>query len=509
VKHGRRTFLGRSLSGVASLALPSRAAAQQNTKPIGTIDEEGVSLASFADPLTIPGVLRPSSVPDKPLSIRMSQFRQKVHRDLSPTVVWGYEGTWPGPTIEVRAGHAASVKWIYSLPDKHLLPIDNTIHGAEKSLPQVRAVTHVHGLAVHPDDDGFPEGWSTAKGETGTAFNSRPSFYPNEQPAATLWYHDHSLGITRLNVYAGLAGCYIIRDDAEDALNLPRGRYDIPLIIQDRSFRKNGSLLYPRAVNGTHPIWIQEYFGNVICVNGKVAPFLDVEPRRYRFRLINGSNARYYRLRLRMSDHQGKEPDRTAETPGFQQIGTDSGLLPKPLHSRYLLIAPGERMDVVIDFSEFRGRSFVMLNDALAPFTMGGEAIPPDVMLFRVGTALSEKDTSTVPDRLTAFETLDPGQAVRERLLAITEVERAADDYVVIGLLGKARWHEPITEDPKAGSIEIWSFVNSTLDVHPIHVHLIRFQVLNRQPFDLDLYVRTGKLEFTGEHSCPKQLCSE
>jgi spore coat protein A len=473
--------------------------------PVGArVDEEGVMLESFADPLPVPAVIHASQDPGKPASIRMSQFPQKVHRDLPPTMVWGYEGAWPGPTLEVRKNRPISIRWINHLPDKHLLPIDTSIHGSEKSLPQVRTVTHVHGASVHPDDDGYPESWFTANGETGPRFNPRPSYYPNDQPAATLWYHDHCLGITRLNVYAGLAGCYIIRDDAEEALNLPRGRFDIPLMIQDRSFRKDGSLLYPSAVNGTHPVWIQEYFGNVTCVNGKVAPFLEVEPRRYRFRLINASNARFYRLRLRMSDGDGKNLDRTAETPGFQQIGSDGGLLPVPLHSRYLLIAPGERIDVVIDFTEFKGTSFVLLNDGLAPFTMGGDVIPPDVMLFRVAKPLSGKDTSGVPSRLGSFEALDPAKAVRERLLAISEIERASDDYVVIGLLGKARWHEPVTEDPKAGSTEIWSFVNSTFDVHPIHLHLVRFQVLNRQPFDLRLYLQTGTLEFTGEPQPPE-----
>jgi spore coat protein A len=504
VRPGRRKFLRNGLSAATGLILPSGLAAQHQPTPVGTVDEEGVLLESFIDPLPIPPVLRPPLDVRKPLSMRMSQFRQKVHRDLPPTMVWGYEGTWPGPTIEVRRDRPASIRWINNLPENHLLPIDTSIHGAEGSLPQVRTVTHVHGAAVHPDDDGFPESWFSGKGVTGPTFKLRPSLYPNGQPAATLWYHDHCLGITRLNVYAGLAGCYIIRDETEDALNLPRGRFDIPLMIQDRSFRKDGSLLYPKAVNGTHPIWVQEYFGNVICVNGRVAPFVDVEPRRYRFRLINGSNARYYRLRLRMSDLTGKNADRTADTPDFQQIGADGGLMPAPVHSRYLLIAPGERMDVILDFSEFKGKSFVMLNDALAPFTMGGDVIPPDVMLFRVAVPLSGKDTSTVPNRLAPFEALNPAHADQERLLPISEIERPSDDYVVIGLLGKARWHDPVTEDPKAGSTEIWSFINSTPDVHPIHIHLVRFQVLNRQPFDLNRYLRTGNLEFTGEPLPPE-----
>ena len=499
----RRMFLRHSLSAATGAVLPfGAAAAEQQITRMATGEDQGVPLESFVDPLPIPATLRPSK--EKAISIRLTQFRWKVHRDLAPTRVWGYGGTWPGPTIKVRRGHAVSVRWINDLPTKHFLPIDTSIHGAHESLPQVRTVTHLHGAAVHPNDDGFPESWTSANGASGPTFKPEPSFYPNDQPATTLWYHDHCLGITRLNVYAGLTGTYIIHDDAEDSLNLPQGVFDIPLMIQDRSFRKDGSLLYPKAVNGTHPIWIQEFFGNVTCVNGRVAPFLEIEPRRYRLRLINASNARFYRLRLRMSDANGKILDRTAETPNFQQIGSDGGLLPTPLRSRYLLIAPGERLDVVLDFSDFRGKSFALLNDALAPFTMGGEVIPPDVMLFRVSKPLSAEDTSTVPEQLVQFEPLDPAKAVRERFLEISEVERKSDDAVLIGLLGKARWQDPVTENPKAGSTEIWSFVNSTRDVHPMHIHLVRFQVLNRQPFDLNVYVETGKLEFTGEPAPPE-----
>ncbi|MGA8030694.1 MAG: multicopper oxidase, partial [Bryobacteraceae bacterium] len=439
-----------------------------------------------------------------PITIDARLCRQKIHRDLPPTTLWGYNGNWPGPTIEARRGNPVAVKWTNSLPARHLLPVDNSIHGAEISLPAVRTVAHLHGAAVPPESDGYPDAWFTAHGETGPGFTSPVSQYPNDQCAATLWYHDHCIGITRLNIYAGLAGFYVIREDAEDALRLPSGPYEIPLMLQDRQFQADGTLLYPRVVNGTHPIWIQEFFGDVICVNGRAAPFLDVEPRKYRLRFLNASNSRFYHLRLALTDTSEKVLDKNAEVPVFHQIGSDGGLLPRPVRLHYLLIAPGERLDVVIDFSAFRDQSFALLNDAPAPYTMGGQIVPSDVLLFKVNRPLSKNDAGELPDSLAPFEPLDPSLAERERILAITEIERPSDGYVVIGLLGNTRWHEPITEDPKAGTTEIWSFANTTGDVHPIHLHLVRFQVLNRQTFDVPTYLQTGKLLLTGRPIAPE-----
>jgi spore coat protein A len=466
----------------------------------------GVKLTRYVDRLSIPPVIR-AEKPGEPIEIEMRQVRQKVHRDLPPTTVWGYNGSWPGPTIEARAGSPLKVKWISRLPERHFLPIDTTIHGAEASLPAVRNVAHVHGACTLPDDDGYPEAWFTAHGQTGPKFNPKPSVYPNDQPATTLWYHDHCLGITRLNVYAGLSGFYLIRDEAEDALNLPKGEFEIPLMLQDRLFHRDGELYYPKVVNGPpeHPIWIQEFFGDTVCVNGKAMPFLDVEPRRYRFRVLNASNARFYHLRLYHADAAGKVLDESLEVPAFEQIGSDGGLLPEPQEMRYLLIAPGERFDIVVDFTGFEGKSFSMVNDAPAPYTQGGQFIPADVMLFKVTKPLSGKDTSVLPDTLVPFVPLDPSHAVRDRILWVTEKERRSDGYVEIGLLGNARWHEPITEDPKAGSVEIWSFANATADVHPLHVHLVQFQVLNRQPFDVQYFQQTGKLRLMGAPMAPER----
>ena len=454
------------------------------------------ALASYVTPLSIPPVIR--SKPGATIPVRMVPFQHKAHRDLPAATMWGYNAMWPGPTFEVRRGEPLSVKWSNHLPTKHFLPVDPTIHGAGEGVPEVRTVTHVHGAQVLPDSDGYPDAWVTSDGKAGVVIPANPAHYPNDQAATTLWYHDHALGITRLNVYAGLAGCYLIRDDEEDALNLPSGAYEIPLLIQDRKFGVDGSLLYPPPQNGTHPMWMQEFFGDMICVNGKAAPFLEVEPRKYRFRLINGSNSRFYHLTLVPANESGKRNGRPVDAPPFRQIGTDGGLLPAPLSLHYLIVSPGERFDLVIDFSEHKGENLALINDAPAPYARGGEIVPTDVMLFKVTKPLAGKDNSSLPDMLAPWIPLDPSHALRERTLALTEMDRPSDGYTMIGLLGQKHWDDPITEDPKSGSMEVWSFANATGDVHPMHLHLVQFQVLNRQPFDVKTYMTTGKLNFTG-----------
>jgi spore coat protein A, manganese oxidase len=261
-----------------------------------------------------------------------------VHPDLPPTKLWGFNGTWPGPTFETRTGQPVQVQWVNNLPNKHLLDYayDTTIHGADMGEPRVRTVVHLHGAKVLPDSDGYPEAWFTPSWQqTGPFFTTKVYNYPNDQEATNLWYHDHSLGIVRLNVFAGLAGFYFIRDAVEDSLNLPSGPYEVPLLLQDRMFDTNGSLQYPTAVGGTHDVWVPEFFGDVACVNGMAFPYLEVEPRKYRFRLLNASDSRFYHLSL--VDAAGKPG------PIFNQIGTDGGLLPAPVALSDLLIAPAER----------------------------------------------------------------------------------------------------------------------------------------------------------------------
>lgn len=481
--------------------MPSAFGSAQNSPKLE--DALGPSaLAPYVTPLSVPQSIR--TIPGQRLSIPIRQTFQKTHRDLKPTRICGYNGTWPGPTMRVRSGQPLTVKWRNELPARHFLPIDHTLHGAEEGLPETRSVAHLHGAQVLPESDGYPDSWISSDGKTGPTYLPTPCHYPNTQSAASLWYHDHAMGINRLNIYAGLAGFYIIEDDLEEQLNLPSGAYDIPLMLQDRSFNADGSLHYPVAHNGTHPVWVQEFFGNVNCVNGTACPYLEVEPRKYRFRLLNASNSRFYHLTLMPSDENGVPVGKPREAPTFYQVGTDSGLLPAPLPLHYLIVSPGERFDLVIDFSEHRGKNLAIVNDAPAPYPRGGEFISREVMLFRVTKSLSGKDTSALPDTLVPFVPINPDDAVRERFLAITEMERPSDGYTAMGMLDEKHWSDPVTETPKAGSTEIWSFVNTTGDIHPIHVHLVKFQVLNRQQFDPASYLQNQKVVFAGAPRAPE-----
>jgi spore coat protein A len=370
----------------------------------------------------------------------------------------------------------------------------------------VRTVVHLHGIKTLPDSDGYPEAWFTnGFRKTGPFFTTQIYNYPNDQQATTLWYHDHALGITRLNVYAGLAGLYLIRDDHEDSLSLPSGQYEIPLLIQDRFFNSDGSLLYPVQTPGdpdtrVPPIWIPEFFGDTVLVNGKIWPFLEVEPRKYRFRILNGSNARVYHLTLQESSDTGQRLLRPG--PVFRQIGSDGGLLPAPVTRTDLLIAPAERLDVVVDFSGLGGKTFVLDNDAKAPYPDGDDIVPADVMIFKVSRRPAQSDGSRVPAVLNTVPLLDPASAVKTRDLVLSELDSAPPfENPIMAMINGAMWDDPITETPKAGTTEVWRLINTTGDAHPIHVHLVEFQILDVQPFDPDQY--PANLVFTGPAEAP------
>jgi spore coat protein A len=459
------------------------------------------ALTPFVDALRIPSIVPPEPV----VTVRMRPIRQKLHRDLPPTPLWGYNGEYVGPTFEARSGQLRQVRWVNELPAGHLFPIDHTLHGAEASLPDVRTVVHLHGAKVLPDSDGHPEAWFTSDfARTGPGFSRRTYQYPNDQPATALWYHDHTLGITRLNVYAGLAGLYLIRDATEDALALPRGPFEIPLIFQDRLFNADGTLSYPVQAPDVSPpippVWIPEFFGDTALVNGTVLPYLEVEPRQYRLRMLNACNARFLHVTL----VNGED---AAEQLTFRQIGADQGLLPAPVQLADLFMAPAERFDVVVDFTGLLGKSFVLKNDAPAPFPGGGEVALPRLMQFRVTRPLSSPDPP-LPSALAPVERLRPQDAVRTRSLLLAEVDDPTTGDPIVGLLGTAaagglHWRAPVTEDPRADTIEVWELLNTTTDAHPIHVHLVRFQVLDRQKFDLNLFLSTGQLQFLGPPEPP------
>ncbi|NLX69346.1 MAG: multicopper oxidase domain-containing protein [Clostridiales bacterium] len=446
------------------------------------------SIPKFVDELPVPKVLQPTKVLKSGAyyEVKMQQTKQRLHKYFPKTTVWGYNGTYPGPTIETLKDRPVMIKWMNFLPNKHFLPIDRTLHAAIDS-PEVRTVVHLHGARVSPDSDGHPEAWFTqGYRERGPSFSREVYKYPNNQQAATLWYHDHALGITRLNVYSGLAGFYIIRDQLELRLNLPSGKYEIPLLIQDRTFNEDGSLFYPdgpaQPIPGASPSVVPIFFGNTILVNGKVWPYLNVEPRKYRFRLLNGSNSRTYTLRL----SNGQK---------FYQIGTDGGLMETPVELDTLTIMPAERADVIINFSGSKHQNIILTNEDTDENTR-------NVMQFRVVLPLSDKDTSTIPETLYPLRHLDQNMAVKVRNLSIdTVIDRYGRPLF---LLNNKMWDDPVSETPEFGSIEIWNLINLTAFPHPIHVHLVQFQVLDRIPFDVQHYRDTGEIKFTGEPVQPR-----
>jgi spore coat protein A len=422
-----------------------------------------IVLTPFVDPLPRPAVAQPvTGVAGGAATYQLtiSEFKQKLHRDLPATTVWGFAGSYPGPTIEASVNQPVIVHWINDLRDaggnlrtNHYLPVDLCLDGPNIHGAAPRIVTHLHGGHVTPANDGYPEN-TFLPGESAT------TFYPNLQPPGTIWYHDHALGITRLNVYMGLAGFYLIRDATEAALGLPSGEHEIPLAIQDRQFNSDGSLRYPAA-------WQEHFLGDKILVNGKVWPFLDVKRGKYRFRTLNGSSSRTYTLALSTGG-------------GFYQIGTDGGLLLAPVSLTQLTLGPGERADLIFDFAPYPvGSEILLTNSAPAPFPgPAGVGVIPNVMKFIVSSATGH--TNAIPAVLRPLERLYETNAFRSRNFVLHKMDDpCTGSRWAINDLG---WRD-ITEFPLLGTTEIWSFINRSGVMHPMHMHLVLFQALDRQEF--------------------------
>jgi spore coat protein A len=525
------------------------------------------TITKFKDPLVIPPVMphetKTTAVTD--YEIAAKQFDQQVlPTGLPKTTVWGYGRAkdplpgsgkastynFPAFTIAARSNEKVRVKWINGLVDSkgaylpHLLPVDQTLHWANPAGPidsrgtavtpykgPVPFVTHVHGAHVASTSDGYPEAWflpnannipsgyKTKGTNYGTVSATDPGAaifeYTNDQRASTIWYHDHAMGITRLNVYAGLAGFWILRDAEEDALNLPgpapkagdaagASYYEIPIAIQDRSFNKDGSLFYPdnRAFfdgfkgpyvpkTKVSPIWNPEFFGDTIVVNGKTWPYLNVERRLYRMRLLNGCNSRFLILKFNKSGIE------------FNQIGSEGGLLPgAPVKLTQLVMAPAERADVIVDFSKFNeGDEVILINvgpdepykgpNPSKAQTPADPKTTGQVMKFKVVKATTNGNSGVIPTTLPAITPLTTTLPPRD--LTLNEEAYEPDDVPQSALLGTGdkgplSWGAAITETPKKGDTEIWRVLNLTEDSHPIHLHLVMFQVLDRIPFDADKY---------------------
>ena len=467
---------GHSMSdhSMAGMARPAAVASKRPVHKPLLVDR----LEKFVDPLPVPPIAKSVNAPAHAAGaparaattyrLTMRQVPVHVHRDLPPTPMWSYGETVPGPTIEARSGQPVHIEWGNELQVKHFFPIDHTLHGAGADQPEVRTAVHVHGAKVPPQYDGYPEAWQKP-GE------SVQAIYPLKQDAATLWYHDHAMGIERLNQYAGLFGFFLIRDEAEDKLGLPKGKYEIPLAFADRLFSADGSLYYPDSGDDAAP-WVPEVYGDAMLVNGTLTPYLDVEPRAYRFRMLNAANSRTFVFSL--SNHQS-----------FHQIGSDQGLLVAPVEVNQVQLSPGERADVVIDFSHAAGQRITINN------------LSWELMQFRVGQAAGAA-AQPLPQALRIIERVPASVAVKTRLMILREYMDREPKRMLM-LLNGTRWHEPVTERPELDSTEIWSFANTTADIHPIHLHLVRFQVLDRQSFDADEYLLSGKLNYRGVPTLP------
>jgi spore coat protein A len=485
----RREFFKWCAAAIPGAACPGVRAIQPASRTPAQIDR-------YVDPLPIPRKLMPVERRNglDLYRVRMVETLHSFHSQLAPARVWTYKGQYPGPTFEAVRGNPIIVHWENRLPAQHLFTVDTSIHGAMPPAPAVRTVPHLHGAQTRSESDGLPERWFKP-GDTAEYH------YPNQQQAAALWYHDHALGITRLNVYAGLSGLYLLRDDAERNLRLPAGDYEIPLLIQDRSFDERGQLVYvPTFDDGSSPgpgHWAPEFFGDQPVVNGALYPFLEVEPRPYRLRILNNANSRFFNLYLNLSPR----PIDVPRLVPLEQIGSDGGFLPKASTLNKLLLGPAERADVIVDFSALDGKTVTLTNDAPAPYP-GWEfdhVEPPrllELMQFRVTRPLAAPaPIISFPDsaefRKLALETSTP-----TRDFVLTEQMDAKGHSLGVRINNKS-YADPVTEKVKLGSVECWRFINSTMDAHPMHLHLVQFQILERQGFDTGAFAE-GRLQLTG-----------
>ncbi|HMD95128.1 MAG TPA: multicopper oxidase domain-containing protein [Trebonia sp.] len=477
----RRRFLQYGIAAGAGLSVASKASAV--TAPRGT-DRSGraPALRPFAEPLPVPGagiVVATPAAPDR-YHFTLRQIRRRLHPQLPKTPVWAYDdgsglsgqaGSF-GMAIAAQTGTPIGVSYTHRLPETYpsWIPVDTRLTPLGN---KVRMMAHLHGAFVAAADDGnptvTPDGFGPGQTQTVRYTNEAP-----QQSARLMWFHDHAMGATRLNVFAGLAGAYILRDEFDtgtepNPIGIPGGQYEVPLVIQDRQFNPDGTFRYPvSTIPGI--TWIGEYFGDHMLVNGKVWPYLDVEPRLYRFRVLNGCNARI------MSLDMGGAP--------MWQIGAEGGMWDRPVPMRQLVLASAERADVIVDFRGLEGRSLLVRNSTPAPPVSTPAPPLPTVMQIRVGTSVTHKGPRDVPREL-------PGQraCLRRpdvtRYITLNEIEPETAGWWLnlnAAHFGKAPEH------PRVGTVADWVFVNLTPDTHPMHTHLFTHQVIGRVPFNEEGY---------------------
>jgi spore coat protein A, manganese oxidase len=444
----------------------------------------GGKLVKYVEPVPLPGagivVATPSGTNE--YRFRQRQISRQLHPQLPPTPLWAYDdgsglggqaGSF-GMAVVAQSGRPLTVKYTHDLPETYpsWIPVDTRLTPLGN---QVRLMTHLHGGFVAADSDGnpavTPNGFGPGESQTVLYTNQSP-----QMPASLLWFHDHGLGATRLNVFAGLAAAYIVRDEFDtgsepNPIGIPGGAYEIPLVVQDRQFNADGTFRYPVSdIAGL--TWIGEYFGDVMLVNGKAWPYLEVEPRMYRLRILNGCNARILNL-----DIGG---------PAFWQIGAEGGLFDVPVPMKEMVLAPAERADVLVDFSKFAGETLVMKNHKPPKPVSSPAPQLEEVMQLRVGINISRQGPTTIPSSLPGRKA-DLNDPVRTRFITLNEIDPEEVTWY-LNLNGAHFEDSPITEAPKVGTVEDWVYINMTGDTHPMHMHLVTFQVIGRTPFDAEAY---------------------
>ena len=573
----RKLLVAGAVGGAVLLLPPGSQRAPASSRGVARLDPRSIPkyVTELMIPPVMPQVRKASRQAVDEYAISVRQFRQQVLPPGCPsTTVWGYGSpdhpwtfSYPACTVEARVDRPVRITWANELVDAngrflpHLLPVDPTLHWANPgggtvgrdrhvaytSTPgrytgPVPIVTHLHGAHVEEEADGYPEAWYLpvaknlprgcatvgsyydefgAKCERRHGLKWQPGSatyqYDNRQRATALWYHDHALGLTRLNVYAGPIGFYLLRGGSSDLpagvlpapASDPDGRhYEIPMIIQDRTFNADGSLYYPDRAeipgfdgpyipdSDVPPVWNSMYVGDTMLVNGRTWPVLKVEPRRYRLRILNGCNSRFLSLKITANP--------TARRAGMAlslwQIGSDGGFLPEPVQHSRLPVANGERVDVIVDFTGIpEGTELYLVNEGPDGHYGGGEPgedyDPADrgttgqVMKFLVGP-WEQEDTTVPPDQLELpdFVPLGPAESIRRLSINVVRSE-VPGAGIVRHLLGQVdvndvrvprRWGDTVTETPAVGATEIWEFRNFSPDAHPIHIHQVQFQVIGR-----------------------------
>jgi spore coat protein A len=500
-------------------------------------DAASPPMAKWVDPLPVPPVATQTF--NKSISgwadyyeITMSASQHQFNSGLpGPATVWTYgqPGKTPvllGPTIVATSGRPVVVKYINNLPTGlGNFPlkdsIDPTIPGAPGfgpgEVPPGAAIPHLHGGHTAARFDGTPEQWWTANGKTGPGYVTDTFTYLNDQPASLLWYHDHTMGATRFKPYLGLAAAYVIFDKVDNGTTINGqkvpsgyGTYHLPLVLQDKQFNDDGTLFYPtEGISLVHPIWVPEFFGDTPVINGQAYPKLDAQPRRYRLRLLNGSQARFYNLHFKSGDTPAPGVvDSRVELP-FWVIGSEQGLLPAPAQKTSLLIAPGERFDVIVDFTGIPlGSTVMMTNDANAPYPDGTDEAPvPDLMKINVNTAVpaNDPDRTVLPAKLKlpGVPRLDATPRLARRDIVLKENTDEFDNPIEV-LLNGYSFMDPTTDFIKAGTTETWQWINLTVDAHPMHPHLVASQVVNRQAIDVVAYTAAWQAYLDSGRKSPK-----